>query len=407
VKSADSTYPYPPDWRLVSLESLNAKNFGTINPSRYPTERFEYYSIPAYQKSRQPLIAAGNEIGSAKLLLYPGTVLFGKLNPRVEKVWTVDNCSAHRKIGSTEWIPISPRDDVDKRFLYFLMWSEHVMPKAKALVSGSTPSRQRVDPKSFYRIAVPLPPIDEQRKIAAVLELAQRAIEEQERLIQLTTELKKALLQKLFTEGLRGEPQKMTEIGPVPESWSVSTLENVALAFDYGTSVKCDLNEDGLPVLRIPNVLIGSIDLGDLKYGRPKQKEIDQLRLVSGDLLFVRTNGVQENAGRCALFRGELDGCYFASYLIRVRVDPSKVLPAFVNEYAQTEAGKGFLSGRAMRTADGKFNINSGTLRRLSLPLPTLDEQREMVFQLDSVRPETPVLGRRQCPRQGNIPVYS
>ena len=281
------------------------------------------------------------------------------------------------------------------------------MPKAKALVSGSTPSRQRVDPKSFYRIAVPLPPIDEQRKIAAVLELAQRAIEEQERLIQLTTELKKALLQKLFTEGLRGEPQKMTEIGPVPESWSVSTLENVALAFDYGTSVKCDLNEDGLPVLRIPNVLIGSIDLGDLKYGRPKQKEIDQLRLVSGDLLFVRTNGVQENAGRCALFRGELDGCYFASYLIRVRVDPSKVLPAFVNEYAQTEAGKGFLSGRAMRTADGKFNINSGTLRRLSLPLPTLDEQREMVFQLDSVRPETPVLGRRQCPRQGNIPVYS
>ena len=52
-----------------------------------------------------------------------------------------------------------------------------------------------------------------------MLGLVQRAIEQQERLIALTTELKKALLHKLFTEGLRGEPQKQTEIGPVPESW--------------------------------------------------------------------------------------------------------------------------------------------------------------------------------------------
>ena len=73
-------------------------------------------------------------------------------------------------------------------------------------------------------LVVPLPPLPEQRKIAAVLGLVQRAIEEQERLITLTTELKKALLHKLFTEGLRGEPQKETEIGPVPENWNVVQL---------------------------------------------------------------------------------------------------------------------------------------------------------------------------------------
>ncbi len=71
---------------------------------------------------------------------------------------------------------------------------------------------------------VPVPPLAEQRKIAAVLGLVQRAIEQQERLIALTTELKKALLHKLFTEGLRGEPQKQTEIGPVPESWEIVAL---------------------------------------------------------------------------------------------------------------------------------------------------------------------------------------
>ncbi len=109
------------------------------------------------------------------------------------------------------------------------------------------------------------------------------------------------------------------------------------------------------------------------------------MQLRNDDLLFVRTNGVQENAGRCALYRGELEDCYFASYLIRVRVDSTKVLPSFVNEYARTEQGRSFLSRRAIRTADGKFNINSGTLKRVLLLLPTLEEQKEIVRQLDLV----------------------
>ena len=64
----------------------------------------------------------------------------------------------------------------------------------------------------------------EQQKIAGVLSLIQQAMEQQARLIELTTELKKTLLHQLFSQGLRGEPQKQTEIGPVPKSWKVITL---------------------------------------------------------------------------------------------------------------------------------------------------------------------------------------
>ena len=215
----------PHDWELSTLGSLNNHKTPTLNPKDYADETFEYYSIPHFQRDQRPSLTTGAEIESLKLLLKPKTVLFGKLNPRVEKVWRVAESSGYRQIGSTEWITILPTDRIDANFLYFLEWSDHVMPIAKTLVSGSTPSRQRVDPTSFYRLRVPLPPLPEQKKIAHILSTVQRAIEAQERIIQTATELKKALMHKLFTEGLRNEPQKQTEIGPVPESWEVVRFE--------------------------------------------------------------------------------------------------------------------------------------------------------------------------------------
>jgi type I restriction enzyme, S subunit len=87
--------------------------------------------------------------------------------------------------------------------------------------SGTLPS---IPGHRVHTMRVPLPPLPEQKKIAHILSTVQRAIEEQERIIQTTTELKKALMRKLFTEGLRNEPQKQTEIGIIPKSWDVVKL---------------------------------------------------------------------------------------------------------------------------------------------------------------------------------------
>lgn len=281
--------------------------------------------------------------------------------------------------------PVWERIDNDGGFLDLILRTPALIAAYEKFSAGAVNRRRSIKKDGFLSIEIATPSLAEQRKIAGLLSLLQRAIEQQQQMIALTAELKSALLHKLFTEGVRGELQKETEIGPVPESWETGTLENASLAVDYGTSVKCEAGKAGFPVLRIPNVVSGSIDLGDLKHGQPKRTELEALRLRDGDLLFVRTNGALENAGRCALYRGELEDCYFASYLIRLRVDCSKVLPAFVNEYARTEQGRSFLSGRAIQTADGKFNINSGTLKRVLLPLPSIEEQTEIVRQLDVV----------------------
>jgi len=216
-------------WKEITIGKLVGERAGNLNPSSYPDETFNYYSIPAYQEAGEPVEEVGKNIRSQKQIVEFGTVLFGKLNPRVEKVWIVDSRSSLRKIASTEWISVPVRLELaNPRFIYYLFWSDQVMLLAKALVAGSTPSRQRVDPKSFFEIPVSLPPLPEQKKIAAVLLKIQRAIETQGKIIQSLRELKKSTMQHLFTHGLHGEKTKMTEIGEIPESWKVVQLGQIA-----------------------------------------------------------------------------------------------------------------------------------------------------------------------------------
>lgn len=115
----------------------------------------------------------------------------------------------------------------DPRFYYF------------ALLALEIPSRgYNRHFTTLSERSLPLPPIPEQKKIAHILSTVQRAIEAQEQIIQTAIELKKALMHKLFTEGLRNEPQKQTEIGPVPESWEVCKVGNVAKIQSGGTPTR-------------------------------------------------------------------------------------------------------------------------------------------------------------------------
>lgn len=289
-------------------------------------------------------------------------------------------------------LAIVPKPEYASEFLAYALNAHKTALSARNVQA----TQKNINKGIVESFLIPVPPFAEQRRIAHVLSTVQTAVEQQERLIALTRELKSALMHKLFTEGVRGEKQKETEIGLVPESWDVKPLESVIVSLDYGTSVKCDYVPDGFPVLRIPNVVGGSIDTGDLKRGALQKNEIEKLRLMKGDLLFVRTNGVQSNAGRCSIFNDEVKDCYFASYLIRVRLDTSQLIPEFLNEFSRTEIGKSLLSGRAVRTADGKYNINSGTIKSILVPVPDIDEQREIAQKLTLIEQKTSLHSHRQ-----------
>jgi len=230
----------PQHWSVKRLDDLDTGGVSSVNPCEYPNEKFKYYSIPAYRNGKTPLIEKGGNVLSQKLLIPPRCILFGKLNPRVQKVWQVKQESSLRRIASTEWLPLVPKENIDLGFVYFLLCSDWVMPTAQSLVSGSTPSRQRVNPKAFYEISVPVPPLLEQQKIGLVLGLVDEAIQLQSLKIHSLQKLIRGAIQTLFAHGLRGEAQKETEIGPMPESWELQPLGALCVDTD-----SVDLRSEG------------------------------------------------------------------------------------------------------------------------------------------------------------------
>ncbi len=149
----------------------------------------------------------------------------------------------------------------------------------------------------------------------------------------------------------------------------------------YGTSIKCSYDADGPPVLRIPNVQRGIVDVSDLKFAADAKVDLAPFALERGDLLFVRTNGSRDLIGRVASVDGG-EGMAFASYLIRARPDHFRLDSRFAVLALSAPASRALIESKAATTA-GQYNLNLAALRSLPIPLPPIEEQRSIVADLE------------------------
>lgn len=156
-------------------------------------------------------------------------------------------------------------------FIYYLLtYNKPVLEKTA--VKTTLPILNK---GNFQKIKLSAPGLPEQRKIAYVLSTVQKAIEQQDKLIRATTELKKALMQKLFTEGTKGEKQKETEIGLVPESWEEVAIGDLGKCVT-GTTPKTAIEE----YWNIDEFdFIAPADIGKAKYVYESEKKMSEAGL--------------------------------------------------------------------------------------------------------------------------------
>lgn len=126
----------------------------------------------------------------------------------------------------------------------------------------------------------------------------------------------------------------------------------------------------------------GRITAHELKYVDLNDRDFSAFKLRKGDILFNRTNSV-DLVGKVGIF--DLEGDFvFASYLIRLRADESKIIPDYLNFYLNSDLGQRRLLAYATPGVS-QTNISAGNLRRVLVPIPPLEEQKEIVRILNEV----------------------
>lgn len=274
--------------------------------------------------------------------------------------------------------------DIEPRFYAFFLQSAFTQLGIYE-GAGNKTTIPNLSRNRLAALEVPVPPVAEQRFIVSALARTREALNTHGLSVRHAQELKRTVMRDVFTRGLRGGAQKTTDIGPVPDTWDVKLLGEVRQWLQYGTSTRCAAQPATYPVLRIPNVESGHVDTSDLKYCDLPKTEADKYLLAEGDLLFIRTNGVLQRLGSCAVYHGKPERALFASYLIRTRLKPG-VDPRFVAFFYGSETGTSLVAGRATPASDGKYNLNTGTIDALPLPLPpTIEEQQEIVSILEAI----------------------
>lgn len=257
-------------------------------------------------------------------------------------------------VGSTEFHVVRPGPDLSDRYLLHFLRQPSVRLNGESRMTGSA-GQKRVPAAFLSTLDIPVPPLSEQHRIAAILDHADALRAKHHQAVAHLDTLRSSIFIDTF-----GNPQEW------PKLWPIGSIGDLAEAISYGTSAKAG----GLghwPVLRMGNLTDdGRLDLSDLKYLDLRPHEVEKYTVRPGDMLFNRTNS-KEKVGKTAVVRTE-QPLAFAGYLVRVRFEDSATAE-FVSAYLTSSHGQA-IRQRMAKSAVNQANINANEMRHIAIALP-------------------------------------
>ena len=381
-------YPIPESWTESTIGKIVIKA-KQRDPRKKPDEVFQYVDVSSVSNESFKITGATPTLGSdapsrARKAIETDDVLFATVRPTLKRTALVP-LELDGAIASTGYCVLRcDKAIAEPRFLYSFLITDHFNGRMVGLERGvSYPAVRDSDVTASW---LPLPPLPEQKKIAHILSTVQRAIEAQEKIIQTTTELKKALMRKLFTEGLRNEPQKQTEIGPIPESWEVNQLIETVDFIDYGVS-------QAIPKTSTPGgvKIVSTADIdkhGNLLYWKIRriivsEKTVNRLVLKDGDVLFNWRNSA-ELIGKSTIFEEQDQPHIFASFILRICTGEKKSHNYFLKHLMNHYREEGVFA-KLSRRAVNQANYNKNEISILKIPSPPYRQQIEIADAISGV----------------------
>ena len=190
-------------------------------------------------------------------------------------------------------------------------------------------------------------------------------------------ELKICLMHHLFTQGLRGEKLKQTEVGEMPSSWEVKRLGELG-DFINGVNFSQEARGSGVPFVNVKNMYAGFyLNPSSLERVNLGEKNLAKYFLQAGDILFVRSSLKEEGVGWSAIVKDLIEPTVFCGFIIRCRLRSfSKIDPHFLGYLLLAKEQRDELIRHSSRMTI--TNISQEGLGNVRIRLPSVGEQQDI-----------------------------
>lgn len=375
VPVEEQPYEVPENWCWVKHNSIldisggsqPAKSHFITEPREgytqlYQTRDYGEHPIPVYIPNKY-----------ATKTTCEGDILLARYGGSLGKVFRAHDGAYN--VALTKVIKIYP-ELIDDEFLYKYYLSQFYQNFCIKASNGRS-AQAGFNRDDMNSLPFPLPPLAEQKRIVDQIESLFSKLDEanekaQEVIDRIETNIE-AILYNAFSGKLT---QYWRKENGVDYNWEKSTLSKIVSGLKYGSSEKSDYNNNGTPVLRIPNIGEGVIDFSDLKYMQG-ELENSSHEVFENDILIIRSNGSRDLVGKCAIVPALERRFAYASFLIRIKAS-DKVLPNYLVRYINSSMARGQLFAKA-KSSSGIHNINSKELGSIRIDVPTIEEQTEIL----------------------------
>ena len=269
---------------------------------------------------------------------------------------------------------ISPSEEVFGPFLCRLINSRSVKDQFTRRAQGLT--RFGLTLPTIENVKVKYPPLPEQKKIADILSTVDDAIQNTKAQIEKTKELKKGLMQKLFSEGIGHTEFKDSKLGRIPKKWEVVRLGELATKIGSGVTPKggsASYLSEGIPLIRSQNVVNGPIKWKNMAFIDQEQHDkMKGSKLQPNDVL-LNISGA--SIGRTAIVPKDLFEANVNQHVCIIR-PKSEVNYSYLKEYLSSNQGQNQVW--KFQAGGNREGLNFQQIRSFWIPLPKLNEQKKI-----------------------------
>ncbi len=269
---------------------------------------------------------------------------------------------------------IRSKSEVENRYLFWFLFNQHAAKNTLRYQNKTTGIINLQLTRYLEESQIPLPDLDTQRHIAAVLDRADALRQKDRQLLTYYEQLPQAVFLEMFGDEQalkhRYEAINLCEVADIVSGVTKNTKQT-------GT------NYIDVPYMRVANVQDGRIDLSEIKTINVPPSDLQKFRLQRNDILLTE-GGDPDKLGRGAVWHDEIADCIHQNHIFRVRPNQQLVNPTFLSFLIGSRYGKRYFLKAAKQTT-GIASINMQQLKRFPAVVPTIDIQNQFSHAITEI----------------------